>query len=615
MEQATNSPLWNTGALNDHILPATNSHFDSNSAPEAEVRTNPDRISETSSWSHQPLVAAAPCAKLERSPTTTIPSQNGPLNTSNAEETVDIDHYNSHNAWNGLEMPPTSSGCNGVERDFSDDKIRLASHPRNRNEGPALHPTRVRDVVLPLLLKNANLRDGDLSEDVFRVAQHVLTEEVCRSIEIQMEEAQRQLREACVTKVHPMREAPDENTGITLPLTMTSRPNGYGGLKSNGTTESESGDFHGSGWPPSKRRRIDTTPTSPMSSRQSSVQSITQSRSFRGQSAPNVINNHHQPQHPNFGTLHNHSPVLVEDSPSQIHQSNGLHGWSSHSHSSSTELKIPALTNSFQLPTVGTSLETFSPLPLSQNGILPLQPINRSPLLYAPHSACEVHLPDLSSRGQDRDMSSLSLNPSQTTDYVDDVSQHMLDELDVEMVPVTHKDEDAAASSLQVPGIWGIGMSLSNPGILEFGVDIDTETAQEWFRKSASGSDEHNKLVLHLTCLPLELVMSTLNNVFTEPGKGWMSLHTWPAQGSLVVDINHGEPQGQTWLPYYLGSENIPLDITNAIQQGHNKIRCIQLSSLQHIFAVHASIPLEPAPMQEPVDSNQLDVEIVIDYG
>lgn len=149
----------------------------------------------------------------------------------------------------------------------------------------------------------------------------------------------------------------------------------------------------------------------------------------------------------------------------------------------------------------------------------------------------------------------------------------------------------------------------------------------------ASSKSKHSKPLLHLLCLPLGLVMSTLS--CTDSFEGWMPLHTWPTQGSLLVDINHGKPEEQIWLPHYFvseelplgcellnhlpkqGSENIPLDITNAIRQGQNTIRCIQLSPLQHIFAVHASIPPEPAPIhtEESSDSTQFGVEIVVDYG
>ncbi|KAJ3720850.1 hypothetical protein DFJ43DRAFT_718863 [Lentinula guzmanii] len=130
-----------------------------------------------------------------------------------------------------------------------------------------------------------------------------------------------------------------------------------------------------------------------------------------------------------------------------------------------------------------------------------------------------------------------------------------------------------------------------------------------------------SKLILHLLCLPLELLMSSLSDTSADLSKGWVAMHTWPSQGSLLVDLNHGEPHGQTWLPWHMvshkGSENIPLDITDAVRQGQNRFRCIQLSSLHHIFAIHISmVPLELNQQNEdPEVSGQFDVDVVIDYG
>lgn len=73
------------------------------------------------------------------------------------------------------------------------------------------------------------------------------------------------------------------------------------------------------------------------------------------------------------------------------------------------------------------------------------------------------------------------------------------------------------------------------------------------------------------------------------------------------------------------GPENAPLNITEAIQIGENKIRCIQLSSLQHLFAIHASVTLEPEAVQEheasadvepnTLNSQELEMDITVDFG
>jgi len=72
-------------------------------------------------------------------------------------------------------------------------------------------------------------------------------------------------------------------------------------------------------------------------------------------------------------------------------------------------------------------------------------------------------------------------------------------------------------------------------------------------------------------------------------------------------------------LPHCLGSENTPLNITEAIQLGENKIRCIQLSSLKHLFAIHASITIAPEPVEEDNVSAdppvELEMDITVDFG
>ncbi|KAF9068980.1 hypothetical protein BDP27DRAFT_1326235 [Rhodocollybia butyracea] len=101
--------------------------------------------------------------------------------------------------------------------------------------------------------------------------------------------------------------------------------------------------------------------------------------------------------------------------------------------------------------------------------------------------------------------------------------------------------------------------------------------------ESAASADDQ-QLAVHLLCLPLELVASAFQNI------EWMSCHSWPTQGSLLVDVNRTKSHGKSWLPHFFGMDNVPLNITDAIQLGKNTIRCIQLSSLQHLFAIHASV-------------------------
>ncbi|KAJ4494721.1 hypothetical protein C8J55DRAFT_103569 [Lentinula edodes] len=485
-------------------------------------------------------------------------------------------------------MSPASNANKGLKRDFRDGSYG-SSHSPLGNGGTAYESAnRIRDVVLPLVLENFNLRGGaggnHLSKDVLGAAQCVLTDEVCHSIEMQMVEAQKQLREARVPESHPRLEVPHETTDGSLPDALqlsvperTSPPHLNGSGKGSGRLSSsnaiiQDGDGDYLDWRPSKRRRIDTTSVSPpISPRQSSVKrSHLPTYSLSGQTSPNAGKQHQQ--------------LSVSCSPkTPINRSPSAFPDSVHDHSMCSPKKLPS-TNLFQPPYKETASEAPSPLSLHSqlaHASAFSDQVETSPSL--PRQSLEVERPD-------------NVDKLQT-------------------LPINNEDTSVP---LKVPGIWGMGKSLANPGILEFIVDVDIKTAHQWCLSPSSqdsSTSKHSKPLLHLLCLPLGLVMSTLS--CTDSFEGWMPLHTWPTQGSLLVDINHGKPEEQIWLPHYFGSENIPLDITNAIRQGQNTIRCIQLSPLQHIFAVHASIPPEPAPIhtEEFSDSTQFGVEIVVDYG
>ncbi|KAJ3999761.1 hypothetical protein F5050DRAFT_860081 [Lentinula boryana] len=225
-------------------------------------------------------------------------------------------------------------------------------------------------------------------------------------------------------------------------------------------------------------------------------------------------------------------------------------------------------------------------------------------------SSCEILPDDLWNESEDVEILRPAEAPNHSSVNVPDTEM-------VDAAPhVEVLNNDPSAPSLQVPGIWGVKMSLENPGILDFTVDLDLETAQRC-NSDIQGPKGQSKLILHLLCLPLELLMSSLSDSSADLSKGWVAMHTWPPQGSLLVDVNHGEPHGQTWLPWHMGSENIPLDITHAVRQGQNRFRCIQLSSLHHIFAVHISmVPAELNQQNEDLEKlGQLDVDIIIDYG
>ncbi|KAJ3887276.1 hypothetical protein GG344DRAFT_80901 [Lentinula edodes] len=557
MEQGSSSQLSNTDA---QLLPESNANTTLNSASEGQK--NLDRISEISPWPANELsVAGTPLVKHKRSFTTLISATD---DVSNATREIFHSDYNSQSPINRLEMSPASNANKGLKRDFRDGSYRSSHSPLGNGATAYESANRIRDVVLPLVMENFNLRGGaggnHLSKDVLGAAQCVLTDEVCHSIEMQMVEAQKQLRKARVPESHPRLEVPHEITDGSLPDALqlsvperTSPPHLSGSGSGSGRLSSsnaiiQDGDGDYLDWRPSKRRRIDTTSVSPspISPRQSSVKrSHLPTYSLSGQTSPNAGKQHQQ--------------LSVSCSPkTPINRSPSAFPDSVHDHSMCSPKKLPS-TNLFQPPYKETASE--APPPLSLHSQLAhasafSDQVESSPSL--PRQSLEVERPD-------------NVDKLQT-------------------LPINNEDTSVP---LKVPGIWGMGKSLANPGILEFIVDVDIKTAHEW-------------------CLSPDSQDSSKNSF-----EGWIPLHTWPAQGSLLVDINHGESEGQIWLPHYLGSENIPLDITNAIQQGQNKIRCIQLSPLQHIFAVHATIPPEPAPIhpEDSSDSTQFEVEIVVDYG
>ncbi|KAJ3844833.1 hypothetical protein EV361DRAFT_866107 [Lentinula raphanica] len=230
------------------------------------------------------------------------------------------------------------------------------------------------------------------------------------------------------------------------------------------------------------------------------------------------------------------------------------------------------------------------------------------PLLFQPvqSTAASIYTSsspnDLSLKNQSQDV---DLKPPDCTDHADEVLQPVQshqsstngsvigmpgDESHETQHTKTAQDiVDVPTQPLsQIPGIWGLQLSLGKPGIVDFTLNLDLEKIQK-------SIPEHRELALHLLCLPLDLLISAANNPSADLSKGWMMLHAWPPQGSLLLEINHGEPHGQTWYPEDMAPGSDPLDITKVVQQGQNRLRCIQLTSLQHVFAVHAStVPIDP---------------------
>ncbi|KAJ3785389.1 hypothetical protein GGU11DRAFT_812022 [Lentinula aff. detonsa] len=583
MERAASSPsLSNNSVSNAQFSPRTNADFVFTSNSASEDGKNIDQIPESLS----PSDAPTPLVKLEISPTTLIPANNDILNRiKTIEETVDADNNKSPDFGHESQLPAFNAH-NQSQRASSDSLSPSgpdSSHPQTQNP-LALQPSaNIRDIVLTLLLKNANLRSGACA-NIYGAAQHVLTDEICQSIEIQMIEAQRQLREARLSELHSRHAALIDNVEV-YPLHTRS-----GSLSSNGVIDVPESILH-----PPNNRWIDTS-ISCRSPRDIS-QSQTCSPSFPTRSesnTPPVNNDHHFEQF---------SLPSLSGTPTNKYLPESLPGGSVHNcdvanYQGNTEDGLTSPPNEY----IGVT--SF------QSNEKPSHTDASSYTSISSSSSCVIPSHDLLNTSEHVEI----LQPAEASNHssVNDPDTEMVDAaLHVEVL-----NKDLSPPSLQIPGIWGVKMSLENPGILDFTVDLDLETAQRC-NSDIQGPKGQSKLILHLLCLPLELLMSSLSDSSADLSKGWVAMHTWPSQGSLLVDVNHGEPHGQTWLPWHMGSENIPLDITDAVQQGQNRFRCIQLSSLHHIFAVHISmVPLELNQQNEdPEVSGQFDVDVIIDYG
>ncbi|KZT23076.1 hypothetical protein NEOLEDRAFT_1036652, partial [Neolentinus lepideus HHB14362 ss-1] len=55
---------------------------------------------------------------------------------------------------------------------------------------------------------------------------------------------------------------------------------------------------------------------------------------------------------------------------------------------------------------------------------------------------------------------------------------------------------------------------------------------------------------------------------------------TWPQRGSLIVDLNVGQPSEQTWFAEFMRQDSPPLDVTSSVEPGLNHLRIIQLANM-----------------------------------
>ncbi|KAJ3714088.1 hypothetical protein C8R42DRAFT_726589 [Lentinula raphanica] len=487
-------------------------------------------------------------------------------------------------------LRPASSPISDMQPELQRTNDSLAHHLAELSAPSPRRPTMqlspdikiVGEIILPLLMKNADLRGAFHSSDFRRVAEHVLTDEICEFINKQMAEAHRQLREARQSGLH--------HPGITTKMPSPDRLEDGDGNNVDVLVPDPASHQ-------SKRRRIDT----PIPSRETA--DFSQTPSVDIHTIPRIdtqapLNPSETPsdQSP-LGMLPNH--VYDSGTPEKAAVPSELPAIQS-----SPELS-PAHVSESGKPETAAVLPSSTPVSIQEtsteanNNFLP-QP---DPVQSTAASIYTSSSPnDLSLKNQSQDV---DLKPPDCTDHADEVLQPVHshqsstngsvigmpgDESHETQHTKTAQDiVDVPTQPLsQIPGIWGLQLSLGKPGIVDFTLNLDLEKIQK-------SIPEHRELALHLLCLPLDLLISAANNPSADLSKGWMMLHAWPPQGSLLLEINHGEPHGQTWYPEDMAPGSDPLDITKVVQQGQNRLRCIQLTSLQHVFAVHAStVPIDP---------------------
>ncbi|KAJ3720849.1 hypothetical protein DFJ43DRAFT_718858 [Lentinula guzmanii] len=281
MEQATSSPsLSNNSVSNDQISPRTNVDFAFTSNSASEDGKNMDQIPESLSFSGAPT----PLVNLEISPTTLIPANHDVPNRKKIiEETVDADNNKSPDFGHEYQLPAFNTH-NRFQQASSDSLSHSgpdSSHPQSQNQ-LALQPSaNIRDIVLALLSKNANLRGGAFAANIYGAAQCVLTDEICQSIAIQMIEARRQLREARLSVLHSKHAALIDNVEV-YPLPTRSG-------SSNGVIDGSESIWH-----PPNNRWIDTSISCRSPRDISQSQTCSPSFPMRSESnTPPVNNDHH----------------------------------------------------------------------------------------------------------------------------------------------------------------------------------------------------------------------------------------------------------------------------------------------------------------------------------
>ncbi|KAF5391553.1 hypothetical protein D9757_002516 [Collybiopsis confluens] len=492
-----------------------------------------------------------------------------------------------------VEMLPAAEKPEDSARDCTDSDSKS---PYSRS---------VRDVVLPLLMKNIRLRERvgkeDSSDVVRDVLQNVLTDEACHSITNQMLDVRRQLRETHTPPAASARNSALVLNGVSEPIPESPSKSSVAFFpppppQVNGVVRPSSEAFEDAPdiSSPLKRRRIECTRNLPERSTDSLTPVPLSLNSTHVEISPRL------PSHPVDRT--SDQSGLPSSPPPRSHKNYsgpGSRGHSAPLDSLNTDIGHQNLSEGVVRSSTAPASSSYAPIahvscqsPSHSTSL----PLSSSPILT---SASPPHV----------SWNGISYSQNHHND-----EDHLINHLDGKQPLPCHR----------VPGIWGFGLGLFQPGILEFTLEIDEETARKWhihpyleeqsetqLEKPDIQPQLEDKLAVQLLCLPFDLTIYPNNHLSNIPSdshnrnKIWTAPHTWPSQGSLSIEVNHAEPCAKSWLPHDMEIGSGPLNITSAIQVGKNKIRCIQLLPLQHIFAIQASIVVETTSVEALQDDGE----------
>ncbi|KAF8485965.1 hypothetical protein DFH94DRAFT_688342 [Russula ochroleuca] len=154
-----------------------------------------------------------------------------------------------------------------------------------------------------------------------------------------------------------------------------------------------------------------------------------------------------------------------------------------------------------------------------------------------------------------------------------------------------------------VPGIWAIQVGKPSAGQTDVTFVVDQDTAssvQRWATHRRGLNPDTRLVVVHLVALQTTAVSAVQHTLSQSPGGMTpqafaLALRNlqpqWPDDGSLVLQLNAGQPGEKTWFLSDM-SDGMPLDVSGAICEGTNSLRIMQLKNMADIvFAVYAAPP------------------------